>query len=58
MDVVAILTMFIQACAAFWGAAWASKKYVAPVKKQIDDHEKKDFEFHAKVEAVLWPAQR
>lgn len=56
MDIITLLNMFIQACSAFAGAAWAAKRYVTPVRKQIDDHEKKDFEFHAKVQARLWPA--
>lgn len=58
MSLESILSMLIQGAAAFSGAAWAAKRYVAPVKTQLDAHEKKDFEFHAKVEAVLWPAQR
>lgn len=58
MDIMAFLVMFIQAASAFLGAAWAANRHVAPVKKQLDEHEKKDFEFHAKVEAHLWPAQR
>lgn len=57
MDIITILSMFIQACSAFAGAAWAAKRYVTPIAKQIDDHEKKDFEFHAKVQAHLWPAK-
>lgn len=58
MTLAAFLAIIINACSAFLGAAWAANRHVVPVKKQIDDHEKKDFEFHAKVEAHLWPAQR